>query len=194
MDIDGVIAIRNFVMTKYGADGKPVPGFLGLKWCMNITALHKPVLSTDKSKILLFKNQFPFIANYDEVHDTISLFHAERTRAKLNGLEDDLPVPIGKKRDTETYWPVQYDYPQTYGIGLYGLPDNATQLRIAQQRQLKAYLMFYEQLLADFLSQLSNAYELFSTDNIVHTYYAQFLKDIKDIDDGVCKIRADSFA
>src|SRR6185312_9378223 len=35
VDIDGVIAIRNFVMTKYGADGKPVPGFLGLKWCMN---------------------------------------------------------------------------------------------------------------------------------------------------------------
>ena len=182
MDIDGVIAIRNFVMTKYGADGKPVPGFLGLKWCMNITALHKPVLSADKSKILLFKNQFPFIANYDEVHDTISLLHAERSRAKLNGLEDDLPIPVGKKRNTENYWPVQYDYPQTYGIGINGLPDNATPLRIAQQRQLKAYLMFYEQLLADFLSQLSNAYELFSTDNIVHTYYAQFLKDIRDID------------
>jgi hypothetical protein len=47
---------------------------------------------------------------------------------------------------------------------------------------MKAYLMFYEQLLADFLSQLSHAWELFSTDNIVHTYYAQFLKDIKDID------------
>src|SRR6185312_7680879 len=37
MDIDGVIAIRNFVMTKYGADGKPVPGYSGLKWCMDIT-------------------------------------------------------------------------------------------------------------------------------------------------------------
>ncbi len=181
MDIEGVIAIRNFVMTKYGPDGKPVPGFLGLKWCMNITTLHKPVLSTDKSKILLFKNKFPFIANYDEVHDTVSLFHAERSRAKLNGLEDDLPIPIGKKRNTETYWPVQYDYPQTYGIGINGLPDNASPFRIAQQRQLKAYLMFFEQLLADFLSQLSNAYELFSTDKIVHTYYAQFLKDIQDI-------------
>jgi hypothetical protein len=182
MDIDGVIAIRNFVMTKYGADGKPVPGFLGLKWCMNISPLHKPVLSTDKSKILLFKNQFPFIANYDEVHDTVSLLHAERSRAKLNGLEDDLPVPVGRKRDTETYWPVQYDFPQTYGIGQYGLPEGATELRIAQQRQMKAYLMFYEQLLADFLSQLSNASQLYSTNNITQTYYAQFLEDIKDID------------
>jgi len=181
MDIDGVIAIRNFVMTKYGPLGKPVPGYTGLKWCMNIAPLHKPVLSTDKSKLLLFKNQFPFIANYDEVYDTVSLLHAERQRAKLNGLQDDLPIPRGRKRDTESFWPVQYDFPQTYGIGIAGLPPNSTVSRTARQRQLKAYLMFYEQLLADFLSQLSNAYHLFSTDNITQTYYAQFLDGIKDI-------------
>ena len=181
MDIEGVIAVRNLVMTKYGADGKPVPGFSGLKWCMDITPFHKPVLSTDKSKILLFKNQFPFIANYNELHDTISLLHAERSRAKLNGLQDDLPVPAGRNRDTQSYWPVQYDFPQTYGIGRFGLPADATQERIGRQKQFKAYLMFFEQLLADFLSQLSNAPQLFSTASISHTYYAQFLEDIKDI-------------
>jgi len=181
MDIDGVIAIRNFVMTKYGPDGKPVPGFTGLKWCMNIAPYHKPVLSTDKSKILLFKNQFPFVARYDEVYDTVSLLHAQRSRDKLNGLQDDLPVPHGSKRDTGSYWPIQYDFPQTYGIGVAGLPFNSTPQRIAQQRQLKAYLMFYDQLLADFISQLTNAHKLFSTDAITHTYFAQFLKDIKDI-------------
>ena len=178
MDIEGVVAIRNFVMTKYIGNAPSTPA----RWCLKISDLHKPVLSTDKSKILLFKNQFPFIANYDEVHDTVSLYHAERSRAKLNGFEDDLPVPVGQKRDTESYWPLQYDFPQTYGIGLNGLPENAPPLRIAQQRQLKAYLMFYEQLLADFLSQLSNAYKLFSTDAITHSYYAQFLSDIKGID------------
>src|SRR2546428_220563 len=47
---------------------------------------------------------------------------------------------------------------------------------------LKAYLLFYEQLLADFFSQLSNAHQLFSTDKIKHTYYAHFLANIKDID------------
>jgi len=182
MDIDGVLSIRNFVMTKYGADGKPVPGYLGLKWCMNITPLCKPVLSSDKSKVLLFKNQFPFIANYDEVRDTVSLLHAERSRAKLNGLQDDIPIPQGNHRDTSSYWPVQYDFPQTYGIGIFGLPADATPQRIAQQRQFKAYLMFFEQLLADFMSQLSNASQLFSTDNITQTYFAQFLNGIKDVD------------
>ncbi len=182
MDIEGVIAIRNFVMTKYGADGKPVPGFIGQKWCMHISDFHKPVLSASKSKILLFKNHFPFIAKYDEVRDTVSLLHAQRSRDKLNGTQQDLPVPLGFKRETENYWPVQYGFAQTYGIGIAGLPANASPQRIAQQRQLKAYLMFYDQLLADFFSQLTHAHKLFSTDNITHTYYAQFLDDIKDIE------------
>lgn len=182
MDIEGVLSIRNFVMSKYDNDGSPVKNYTGLKWCMAITPLHKPVLSQDKSKILLFKNQIPFIARYAEVRDTIQILHAQRSRAKLNGLEDDIPVPAGEKRDSESYWPVQYDFPQTYGIGQFGLPSNAKPRRIAQQRQLKAYLMFYEQLLADFFSQLSNAHQLFSISDIRQTYYAQFLNDIKDIE------------
>lgn len=182
MDIEGVIAIRNFQMTKYNENGEPDPILKSQKWCMPIAPLHKPVLRTDKSKILLFKNEFPFIARYDEVKDTVLLLHAIRTRNKLNGLQDDIPVPKGAVRDTESYWPVQYDFPLVYGIGEAGLPDGATLLRRAQQRQLKAYLMFYEQLLADFFSQLTSSRELFSTNKITHTYYAQFLDDIKDID------------
>lgn len=182
MDIEGVIAVRNFVMTKYDADGKAVPEFTGEKWCMDITPLHKPVLSTGKSKVLLFKNQFPFIAQYDEVRDTVLMLHAQRTRAKRKGLNSDIMPPAGEKRDTESFRPVQYDFPLVYGIGEAGLPITASEQRKAKQKELKAYLMFYEQLLADFFSQLSNAFKLFSTDNIVQTYFAQFLKDIKDIE------------
>jgi len=180
MDIEGVTAIRNFQMTKFGDDGKPVPEFKNVKWCMPVTSLHKPVLRVDRSKILLFKNGFPFLARYDEVKDTILLLHAIASRNKLNGLQDDLPVPKGINRDTQSYWPVQYDFPLTYGIGEAGLPPGVSLQRIAQQKQLKEYLMFYEQLLADFFSQLSNAHQLFSTNNLTHTYYAQFLSNIAD--------------
>ncbi|AFD07202.1 hypothetical protein [Solitalea canadensis] len=182
MDIEGVIAIRNFQMTKYKENGEPDNAFKNLKWCMPVKPFHKPVLRTDKSKILLFKNEFPFIARYDEVKDTVLLLHAIRSRNKLSGLQDDIPVPKGAKRDTESYWPVQYDFPLVYGIGEAGLAEGVTPERKAQQRQLKAYLLFYEQLLADFFSQLSFSHELFSTDKIKHTYYAQFLADIKNIE------------
>ena len=182
MDIEGVLSIRNFQMTKYDSVGKPMACCTSQKWCIEITPLHKPVLSTDKSKIVLFKNQFPFLAQYAEVRDTVLVLHAIRSRDKLNGLTQDLPVPVGNKRDTLSYWPVQYDFPPTYGIGESGLPPGTTSERIAQQRQLKAYLMFYEQLLADFFSQLSNAHQLFSIENIKQTYFARFLDGIKDMD------------
>ena len=179
MDIEGVTGIRNFLMRK-DIDEKT---FITEKWCMHVEPLHKPVLNTEKSKIVLFKNNFPFTAHYEEVRDTVLVLHAIRTRAKLKGLEDDLAIPTGNNRDTESYYPLQYDFPQTYGIGEFGLPSGATQLRTAQQRQLKAYLMFYEQLLADFLSQLTNAHELLSVNDLKHTYYAQFLNGIKDMKD-----------
>lgn len=182
MDIDGVLAIRNFVMTKYNSDGKPVADQTGLTWCMHVTSMRKPVLAKEKSKILLFKNQFPFLARYDEVRDTVLLLHAQHAKNKLNGFQQDIEIPPGRQRDTESYWPIQYDFPQTYGVEEHGLPANATTLRKAQQKQLKGYLMFYEQLLADFFSQLGNTYKLFSIDDLKQTYYAQFLGDIKDIE------------
>jgi hypothetical protein len=183
MDIEGVVAVRHFMMTKYDKAGKPVPGYISQPWCMHITPLHKPVLHTGRSKILLFKSGFPFIPRYDEVKDTIRLLHTIRSKGKLSRLQDDIPVPKGVKRDTESHWPVQYDLPITYGVGVAGLPEGVTPQRRAQQRQLKAYLLFYEQLLADFFSQLSNARELFSTNALTHTYYAQFLSGIKDTED-----------
>lgn len=182
MDIEGVLAIRNFVMTKYDELGNTVSGSIGQEWCMHISPLHKPVLSKEKSKIILFKNQFPFLARYNEVRDTVLLLHAQAARDKLKGFQQDIPVPMGRKRDTESFWPVQYEFPQTYGIGQHGLPANASSERIARQRQLKAYLLFYEQLLADFFSQLSHAHVLYSVADIKHTYFAQFLGQIKDIE------------
>lgn len=182
MNIEGVLAVRNFLMTKYGEDGKPVPGFTSQAWCLPITALHKPVLRSQSSKLLFLKSGFPFLPRYEEVEDTIRLLHAIRSKAKLSQTQEDLPIPSGTKRDTESYWPVQYDLPMTYGVGEAGLPDGITPQRRAQQRQLKAYLLFFEQLLADFFSQLTHAKDLFSTRPLTHTYYAQFLEAINDID------------
>ncbi|MCR9014584.1 hypothetical protein [Aquiflexum gelatinilyticum] len=182
MDIKGVNGIRNFLMTKYDKDGKPVPGKKGISWCMPIVPLHKPVLSTSFSKILFFKDGFPFLSQYEEVRDTVQLLHAQRSIGKLVPTFADLPVPKGRQRDTMSYWPVQYDLPMVYGVGEFGLPPHADDLRIAQQQQLKGYLMFYEQLLADFNAQLTNAKSLFSTDEIRQTYFAQYLGSIREID------------
>ena len=60
-------------------------------------------------------------------------------------------------RDPEDYLSIQYELPQTYGVGQAALPDSSTEERKAQAKQLKGYLMFYDQVLANFFSQLANA-------------------------------------
>jgi len=181
MDIDGVLGARNFMMTKYGADDKPVPGLSGKNWCMPITTGHKPVFSETKSKLLFYKNQFPYLPSLTEVRDTLKWLRAVKARNKLSGHTDDLAVPSGNYYPLDNYTSVEYLLPQTYGIGSAGLSTNVSDERKGQAKQLQAYLLLFDQLLADFFSQLDGAKELFSTENIVQTYYAQFLGDIKNI-------------
>ncbi|WP_257670733.1 hypothetical protein [Parapedobacter tibetensis] len=186
MDVDGVMAIRNLLMTMYDKEGKPVPGHIGLDWCMAVKAKHKPVLSIQRSKILFFKSGFPFIAQYEEVRDTVLILKAQRDRIKRQHIALDLPIPQGEPRDTWNHWPMQYDLPMVYGVAEAGLPPNADKPRVARQKQLKGYLMFFEQLLADFLAQLTNAKHLFATSDIRQSYFAQYLGDIRD-NDGVLR-------
>ncbi|WPU91358.1 hypothetical protein SNE25_18735 [Mucilaginibacter sabulilitoris] len=181
MDIDGVLAVRNFLMTKYGTDNKAIPGQKAKSWCMPVTTGCKPVFSETKSKLLFYKNQFPYLPSLTEVRDTLKWLRAVKARNKLSGHTDDLAVPTGTYSALDSYTSVQYLLPQTYGVGSAGLPSTVSEERKAQARQLQAYLLLFDQLLADFFSQLNGAKELFSTDNIVQTYYAQFLGDIKNI-------------
>ncbi|WP_339875678.1 hypothetical protein [uncultured Algoriphagus sp.] len=183
MDLEGVREIKNFMMTKYDKNGKPVPGQMGVSWCLPITPMHKPVLSPDYSKILFFKDGFPFLSRYEEVRDTVHLLHAQNNSGKLVPTFEDLPIPKGNPRDTLSHWPIQYDLPMVYGVGEYGLPPEPSNLRKAQQLQLKGYLMFFEQLLADFLAQLTEAKNLYSTDVIRQTYFSQYLGTIKEVGD-----------
>lgn len=187
MDIPGVLGIRNFVMTKYDKQGKPVAGATGIRWNLHVSAGHKPVVSSHASKVVFFKNGIPLLARYDELKDTIRLLRIGRSQAKLGTTQDDLPVPEAGARDTMGYWPVQYDLPMVYGVGRFGLPAYADAQRRGQQKQLRGYLLFFEQLLADFFAQLTHAPDLFSTQDIGQTYFAQYLEQI----DGVSDVLAD---
>jgi hypothetical protein len=182
MDIDGVTAVRNFRMTKYNTDGTPNATLKGKSWCMPVSPWHKPFFSETKSKIIFYKKQITYLPSLNEVRDTLKWLRASGMRNKLNGHALDIPLPDGTFTQLDTYTSIEYLFPLTYGIGKAGLPANVTDERRAQAKQLKAYLMFYDQLLADFFSQLKNAGSLFSVSDSVQTYYAQFLDTIKDID------------
>jgi hypothetical protein len=108
---------------------------------------------------------------------------AQERQRKLSGHEIDLPVPMGENMELEDYYPVTYSLPSPYHVKEYDtVEDEKDPDRKVQQLQLKGYLLFFEQILGDYLSQLGHLRELFSFDENVHqTYYTRVLTEINDL-------------
>jgi hypothetical protein len=106
---------------------------------------------------------------------------AQRRRARKRsdpsapGVLDPAP---GRERSLARYHSIQRQLPAAYGIGPLGLPGSADAHRRAQARQLEAYLLIFDQLLANEFAQLAHAHELLSPDEGgVRTYFTQPVDD-----------------
>ena len=99
----------------------------------------------------------------------------------------DLAIPKGQYRsELDEYQTIQSDFPDVYGIADGGLLEDASDHRKAQALQLKSYLLFYDQLLANYLTQLKNIRNLFSFESsddprLNHTYFANAIKTIPEL-------------
>lgn len=217
MDIDGVIAVNQLQLTKYDAEGNIVKGAAdpvwssngepvydakksSASWLLRISYQHQPRLYLNGSRFLFYKNGLPFQPRMDEARDTLTQLRGEAERPKIKNAPKDLPVPVGKYRNPEDYFPVQYSFPLTYGIGPDGLPSHASAERKAQAKQLKAYLMVFEQLLGNALAQLTHAADLFSIDpGVTRTYFVkeftnELIKGFDEIKNGLDKSAVEAIA
>ena len=194
MDIDGVVAVNNLLLSKYDAEGNVIPGAadptwtddtpvfdpnkISASWLLYVSDLHQPRLYHNQSRFLFYKNGLPFLPRLDEASDTLTQLRGEAERPKIQNAPQDLTIPVGTFRNLKAYAPVQYSFPFTYGIGPDGLPSHASALRRAQARQLKAYLMVFEQLLGNAFSQVANTANLFSLDPAIkRTYFVRELSE-----------------
>src|SRR5262249_34006412 len=101
--------------------------------------------------------------------------------ARSLGALSYLQIPSGNYRGIEDYFSIQHQFPAIYGLTdsasgsdlLEGLRPTVRSdaLRQARVRQLKAYLLFFEQPLADYLAQLSPVAHLFSLDEELNQSY-----------------------
>lgn len=190
MDIEGVIAVNQLQLSKCDTEGNIVKGAAdpiwnnnvasfeanktSASWVLVVSSRHQPRLYLNASRFLFFKNGLPFLPRMDEASDTLTKLHGEAERTKNDLAAKDIPCPIGTFRNPEDYLPLQHGFPLTYGIGPSGLPADSSQLRHAQAKQLKAYLMVFEQLLGNALAQLAHTAELFSLDpEVKRTYFVK---------------------
>jgi len=169
----GIIAVKNLTISNY-IDNREIISDVANCLKLAISNVYQPVLNIEKSVITISKSSETYTDNVKQFSINEKI---QKEKIKWN-----LEIPIGEDLHLDEYYPIQNHFPLTYGIGEAGLPQTADDKRKAHAKQLKAYLLFFEQLLANYFSQLAHVKDLFSIEpGITNTYFSQTLNDIPDI-------------
>lgn len=177
MDIEGVKYLRK--LKGYDESGK------GFRWFYRVEGDKVPVLDLKNTRVTFYNKNSLIDKGIELVRyqDRI-LKHRSLT---ANYKEIRFKAQAGKFQPLEQYFDLQSEFPEAYGIGPMGVRElGMNQLEANQRkgraRQLKGYLMIYEQLLANHFSQLANVKQLFSIDTIDRTYFFQHLLELPGVE------------
>ena len=174
MDITGVKAVRNLHGASYP---QGVLFRSGQRWCIRLNPglNYSPRLDPSKCHVKFIKNGIAYQADTAQVMQLLQAKQQKDREARYAlSSKNDIAIPQGRYRNLHQYFSVQDDFPLNYGIGEEGLPSRATPLRRAQAKQLKAYLLLFEKLMADYQAQLTHAGSLFSNNfSGITTYFSQ---------------------
>lgn len=135
------------------------------------------------NNIIFIKDWFPF---YPEETKIATDHHC---RKHLNKQNNELPLPAGKNRRLRKYDSFQHLLPDCYKMGRNYKEALLSDAEQAEKKQLKAYLTFFDQLLADYLMQLDSLQEYFSIreepTEEVRTYFSAQLSntEITDVEE-----------
>ncbi len=182
MAVPGVISIKKLLL--FNINSKGVISTTGEEWELTLEDLDaKPRFNATQSTVTFHRGPLPFNADREKALEKYDLLKELAKKPSVPIIENDLSIPKDSYRALEEYTTIQSEFPQTYGIGSFGLPESSTELRKAQAKQLKGYLLFYDQLLANYLSQLSHAKDLLSVSNKEdNTYFIQSLYSFPEME------------
>lgn len=177
MSIDGVISVPHFrfmELDEYKNDVTISDHSISLNdndssaWKFN---------AFDKNRIIWETNGIEFIDK--DVNITLK-------KKKVIKDKIELEKPEGRYRKTDVYYSIQNFFPKNYKLGTEGISSFESESRKAERLQLKAYLMFFDQLMADYLMQLSSFSKMFSHQDYenARTYFTKVLtnKEIVDVE------------
>jgi hypothetical protein len=148
-------------------------------WIYNVPGNKTPKLDPRTTTFICrYKNTIVYKSEPSSIELRFSP-HLNRTSSHR---QNTLDVPKGVSRNLKKYHSVQNDFPETYGIGAKGPAAGASDEKLGAIKQLKGYLMIYDQIMGNFLAQLDHVKYLFSTEDIDHTYAVQFLEELPGIE------------
>ncbi len=171
MDVAGVLMVKHLALSDDG-------GVTWEDWWLNLIGGKTPIFDIENSALKLEKQQIE--VNVDYISTKARYWQAQTSLAYRLATPDELNItpPAGRDRRVERYYSAQYQFPAVYGLGEVGLSPQANKQRQGQRKQLQAYLLFFDQLLANQFAQLAHIRDLlgFDADN-APTYFAADIDD-----------------
>ena len=164
--ISGVIAIEDLVLIAYtdGAISQRSSAFITLDSEIQQAFFNEDYLAVTYQKVNISGN-----TENNIIPSPAPIVKQESTPIEI----------VGTDMDIADYQALNDQLPATYGITSVGLPQNSSPLRKAQAIQLQGYLAPMQQLMADYLSQLSQVKSLFAINKLLTTtYYGQDLTTV----------------
>lgn len=159
-------------------------------WKFHLPQNHIPSFSIACSGFEFTRNGLPVTVDTQKFETLFALnfSHSGKVNYTMPSPYLDNAIPNGIwHSDLEDYYSIQNDFPRVYGIEEGGLPDDASDQRKAQALQLKGYLLFFDQLLANYLSQLKHIRQLFALKSPAnakdqHTYFLNTLQTVPEME------------
>jgi hypothetical protein len=189
MSIPGVKTIKYLQITNY-YNGIPLTEGEFWKLVLNQDKINATVLPIDtfhlnldrlRSKITFYKGDMPIIADRQVANRIYNDMKAGLSKPRISpdlAILNDILPPVGKTYQLDEYYSVQNEFPFVYGVNRDGIPSDADIIRKTKIKQLKGYLLFFDQLLANYLSQLAQIKNLYATGNSNNqTYFSQPVYD-----------------
>lgn len=136
------------------------------------------------SHLVLEHDGVKFFPDLSEVQKQLSYIQAMNYGSFKSVAQsyNTIEIPEGQPLGLSSYYSIREQFPLNYGIGEFGLPTGLPESRYAQANQLKGYLMPFDQLMADFLAQIANIYQIYDTnEKDIHSYFYQELEDMPEL-------------
>ena len=177
LGVPGVATVRKLKLTRDGVHFSD-------KWLFTIPADYVTIFSTLISSLQFSINGITVPVNFQQNNLSLKVHSVNTSKLQQPTQNLNLAIPQGSyHNDLAAYYSIQNEFPLVYGIGEGGVPDSAPAKRRAQALQLKGYLLFFDQLLSNYLSQLGNIREIFSfqfppSKSAPHTYFSSELTTV----------------
>lgn len=151
----------------------------GSVWNICIPPSKKPGLC-HKSMLNFSKGILPVTVNKTKSKKYLEDLKEDLAYTQQKAVENrDIRLPHGKIVESDFYSSITNNFPENYGIGEIGLSEAAGAERKAKAKQLKGYLLFFDQILASYFKHLSNIKEVLSINNeLSNTYFTQAITDM----------------